>query len=145
VGARALHLDVPVRAARRRERAGGVPGREAPFPRLARAHARAAAVRADVLHGFTAKLAREHGVVVVEDLATKNLMANRSLAAAIGDQGWGELARQLTYKTARHGGQLIVAARWFASGHVSAWRKHWTPRIGALTKRWNGPAISPKS
>jgi putative transposase len=67
------------------------------------------------LHGFTARLAREHGVVVVEDLATKNLMANRSLAQAIGDQGWGELARQLQYKTARHGGRLIVADRWFAS------------------------------
>ena len=42
-------------------------------------------------------------------------MANRSLAQAIGDQGWGELVRQLQYKTARHGGQLIVADRWFAS------------------------------
>lgn len=62
--------------------------------------------------GFTVDLAREHGVVVVEHLATKNLMANRSLAQAIGDQGWGELARQLGYKTARHGGQLVVAGRW---------------------------------
>jgi len=78
-------------------------------------HARTAAVRIDALHGFTARLARAHGVVVVEDLATRNLMANRSLAAAIGDQGWGELARQLRYKTARHGGQLIVADPWFAS------------------------------
>jgi putative transposase len=42
-------------------------------------------------------------------------MANRSLAAAIGDQGWAELARQLQYKTARHGGQMIVADRFFAS------------------------------
>ena len=79
------------------------------------AHARVAAVRADALHPFTAQLARAHGVVVVEDLATKNLMANRHLAAAIGDQGWADLARQLAYKTARHGGQLIVADRWFAS------------------------------
>jgi putative transposase len=70
------------------------------------------------LHRFTARLAREHGIVVVEDLATKNLMANRSLAAAIGDQGWGELARQLGYKTARHGGRLIVADRWFASSRT---------------------------
>jgi len=56
--------------------------------RLGRAHARAAAIRADALHGFTSRLAREHGLIVVEDLATKNLMANRALAAAIGDQGW---------------------------------------------------------
>jgi putative transposase len=97
-----------------RAQKGSVNRRKA-VARLGRAHATAAAVRADALHRFTAQLAREHGVVVVEDLATKNLMANRSLAQAIGDQGWGELARQLRYKTARHGGRLIVADRWFAS------------------------------
>jgi putative transposase len=54
-------------------------------------------------------------VIVVEDLATANMLGNHHLAAAISDQGWGELARQLTYKSARHGGLLIVADRWFAS------------------------------
>jgi putative transposase len=93
----------------------GSANRRRAVARLGRAHAKAAAVRADALHAFTATLARKHGVVVVEDLATKNLMANRALAAAIGDQGWAELARQLTYKTARSGGRLIVADRWFAS------------------------------
>jgi putative transposase len=83
--------------------------------RLARAHARVAAVRADVLHTFTARLARAHAVIVVEDLATANMLGNHHLAAAIADQGWGELARQLAYKSARHGGRLIVADRWFAS------------------------------
>ena len=93
----------------------GSANRRKAVARLGRAHATAAAVRAEALHGFTAQLARAHGVVVVEDLATKNLMSNRSLAAAIGDQGWGELARQLEYKTTRCGGRLIVADRWFAS------------------------------
>jgi putative transposase len=79
------------------------------------AHARAAAGRADALHSFTASLVRDHGVVVIEDLATRNMMLNRHLAAAIGDQGWAELARQLTHEAARHGGQLLVADRWFAS------------------------------
>lgn len=46
---------------------------------------------------------------MVEDRATKNLLGNRYLTAAIADQGWGGLAR------ARHGGRLIVAERWFAS------------------------------
>jgi putative transposase len=104
------HLQRAVSRARR-----GSANRRKAVARLGRAHARAAAGRADALHRFTAALAREHGVVVVEDLATRNLMANRSLAAAIGDQGWAELARQLAYKTARHGGQCIVADRWFAS------------------------------
>jgi putative transposase len=93
----------------------GSANRRRAIARLGRAHASVAAVRADALHGFTARLAREHGVVVVEDLATASLMANRSLAAAIGDQGWAELARQLAYKATRHGGRMIVADRWFAS------------------------------
>src|SRR4051812_42242438 len=93
----------------------GSANRRRSVARLGPAHAKVAAVRAAALHAFTAALARSHGVVVVEDLGTKNLMPNRSLAAAIGDQGWAELARHLQYKTARHGGQLIVADRWFAS------------------------------
>lgn len=93
----------------------GSTNRRRAVARLGRAHARTAASRADALHGFTSRLAKAHGVLVVENLATKNLMANRHLAAAIGDQGWAELARQLAYKTTRHGGQLIVANRWFAS------------------------------
>lgn len=97
-----------------RARKGSANRRKA-VARLGRAHATVAAVRADALHVFTAGLARAHSAVVVEDVATANLMANRSIAAAIGDQGWAELARQLQYKTARSGGQCIVADRWFAS------------------------------
>lgn len=110
---RLRHVKHLQRAVSRTQR--GSTNRRRAVARLGRAHAKAAAVRADALHAFTAALARSHGAVVVEDLATKNLMANRSLARAIGDQGWAELARQLAYKTTRHGGQLIVADRWFAS------------------------------
>jgi putative transposase len=110
---RLRHVRHLQRAVSRTQR--GSANRRKAVARLGRAHATVAAVRADALHAFTAELARAHGVVVVEDLATANLMANRSLAAAIGDQGWAELARQLQYKTARHGGQCIVADRWFAS------------------------------
>ena len=102
--------------------------------RLAKAHARVAAVRADALHTFTARLSRTHAVIVVEDLPTANLMRNRHLAAAISDQGWGELARQLGYKTARHGGQLIVADRWFASSKTCSCCGWVTPKL-SLSQR----------
>lgn len=83
--------------------------------RLARAHSRVVAVRTNRLHTFTSQLARSHGVIVVEDLAVANMLKNHHLAAAISDQGWGELRRQLQYKTTRHGGQLIAADRFFPS------------------------------
>ena len=83
--------------------------------RLARAHATVAARRADALHVFTSRLARSHAVIGVEDLAVANMLRNRHLAAAISDQGWGELRRQLGYKADRHGGVLVVADRWYPS------------------------------
>ena len=85
--ARVAHLQ---RALSRSQR--GSANRTKAAARLARAHARVAAVRADGLHTFTARLSRAHPVIVVEDLATANLMKNRHMAAAIGDQGCAELA-----------------------------------------------------
>jgi putative transposase len=103
--------------------------------RVARAHARVGALRADTLHTFTARLARTHGVVVVEDLATANLMANHHLAAAIGDQGWGELARQLTYKAQRHGDRVVVAHRWFPSSKTCSCCGWVTPKPACTNAR----------
>ena len=54
--------------------------------RLGRAHARVGAVRTSRLHQFTAALAKAHRMVVVEDIATANLMRNHHLAQAIGDR-----------------------------------------------------------
>jgi putative transposase len=43
------------------------------------------------------------------------MLRNRRLARHVQDASFGEIRRQLTYKTRWHGGALIVADRWFAS------------------------------
>jgi transposase len=43
------------------------------------------------------------------------MLANRHLARAISDCGFAEIRRQLAYKTAWHGGRLLVADRWYPS------------------------------
>jgi IS605 OrfB family transposase len=60
-------------------------------------------------------LAREHGTVVVEDLNVAGMLANRKLARYITDAAFGELRRQLAYKTQWNGGRLLVADRWYPS------------------------------
>jgi transposase len=52
---------------------------------------------------------------VVEDLNVAGMLKNRRLARHVADASFGEFRRQAGYKTAWHGGQLIVADRWFAS------------------------------
>ena len=83
--------------------------------RLGRAHARVSNLRRDGLHKLTTRLAREHGTVVVEDLNVAGMLRNRKLARHIADAGFGELRRQLAYKTEWNGGRLIVADRWYPS------------------------------
>jgi IS605 OrfB family transposase len=83
--------------------------------RLARAHARVANLRRDGLHKLTSRLAREHGTIVVERLNVAGMLGNRRLARRIADAGWGELRRQLGYKTTWAGGMLVQADRWFPS------------------------------
>ena len=83
--------------------------------RIAREHARIRHLRQDALHKLSARLVRDHGTIVIEDLNVRGMMANRRSARAIGDMGFHELRRQLDYKAARHGRRLIVADRFFAS------------------------------
>lgn len=82
---------------------------------LARAHGRVANLRRDGIHKLTSRLAWEFGTVVVEDLNIAGMIRNRRLARAISDAGFGQLRRQLAYKTQWNGGRLVVADRWFPS------------------------------
>ena len=86
--------------------------------KLAKLHAKVANIRNDELHKLTTRLASQYGVIVIEDLNVKGMMANHRLARAVGDMGFHEFRRQLVYKTAMRGGDLIVADRWFASSKI---------------------------
>jgi len=82
---------------------------------LGKAHGRVADQRKDALHKITTELAKEFGVIVLEDLNVAGMMKNRRLARHIGDASFGEIRRQLEYKTAWNGGRVVLADRWFPS------------------------------
>jgi IS605 OrfB family transposase len=86
--------------------------------RLARAHARVANARRDALHKLTSELASGYGTVVVEQLNVAGMVRNRHLARVISDAGFGELRRQLSYKSSWHGSILFTADRWFPSSRT---------------------------
>ena len=78
-------------------------------------HHRTANLRRDGIHKLTTALAREYGTIVVEDLHVAGMLRNRTLARVVSDAGFGEIRRQLTYKTGWNGGRVVVASRWFPS------------------------------
>jgi putative transposase len=83
--------------------------------KIARLHARAANLRENALHQLTTRLAAAYGTVVVEDLHVAGMMKNRRLARHLADAGFGQMRRQLGYKTLRRGGRLVMAGRFYPS------------------------------
>jgi putative transposase len=80
--------------------------------KLARLQRTVANQRADTLHQLTSRLAKTKAVVVIEDLNVSGMLKNHHLAQAIGDVGFAEVRRQLSYKAAWYGCQALVASRW---------------------------------
>ena len=90
-------------------------GRRKAARRLGKMHGRVAAVRKALLHSISSELAKGSAVLVIEDLNAAGMLRNRKLARHISDAGFGELRRQLEYKSAWFSTELIVADRWFPS------------------------------
>ncbi|NEU71215.1 IS200/IS605 family element transposase accessory protein TnpB [Hassallia byssoidea VB512170] len=82
---------------------------------VARVHERIANSRKDFQHKLSRKLVNENQVIVVENLAVKNMVKNHTLAKAISDCGWSEFTRQLKYKAERDGKTYLEIGRFFPS------------------------------
>ena len=82
---------------------------------IAKLHKRIADIRKDTLHKITTYLAKNHSVVVIEDLNVSGMLANHKLAKAIADMGFYEFRRQLEYKCEIYQSQLIIVDRFYPS------------------------------
>jgi len=99
--------------------------REKARQKIAKAHYRISNIRKDALHKATSAIAartkpnsERPSVVVVEDLNVSGMLKNHSIAQAIGDAGMAEFRRQLEYKCAWYGIELMVADRFFPSSRL---------------------------
>jgi len=104
--------------------------------KLSRLHAKVACIRSDSLHKFTTDVTRRFHTVVIEDLNVKGMVKNRRLARSIADMGFFECRRQLGYKAAMRGGQIIVADRWFASSKTCSACGHKLAVLPLSVRQW---------
>jgi putative transposase len=80
---------------------------------LARFHQRIANQRADYLHKKTTKMAKTYKVIGLEGLNVAGMVRNHKLALSLSDASFGEIRRQLIYKSEWFGGRVVLVGTFF--------------------------------
>jgi putative transposase len=83
--------------------------------KVAKVHAKIVRCREDFLHKLSRKLVDENQVIVVENLAVRNMVKNHKLAKSISDAGWGQFCTMLKYKSEWEGKTYIEVDRFYPS------------------------------
>lgn len=109
---------------------------------LARVHSKIARVREDYLHKLSRKIVDENQVIVVEDLAVKNMVKNHNLAKAISDVGWGTFCTMLKYKAEQEGKIYLEVDRFFPSSHLCSNTLQRVPKMDLSVRMFDCPHCS---
>lgn len=86
--------------------------------KVAKIHERITNMRRDFLHKLSTYLVKNHDILCIEDLSSKNLMKNHKLAKAIGDVSWSEFVRMLEYKADWYEKLVSKISRWYPSSQL---------------------------
>jgi len=87
--------------------------------KIQRVHCRVSCIRNDAIHQMTTAVAKtKPRLVVIEDLAVKNMMRNHKLARSLSDVAFGETRRQFEYKGKWYGFEVMVADRYYPSSKM---------------------------
>lgn len=121
--------------------------------KLAGLHRCIANRRLDYQHKMTTEIASTYQVIGIEDLNVAGMLRNHCLALSIADAGFGEIRRQLSYKSEWYGGVLVEIDRFFPSSKLCRFcgcinsdlalaDRIWTCDCGAVLDRDQNAALN---
>ena len=103
---------------------------------MARFHGRIANRRADYLHKLTTQLASTYAVLGMENLNVSGMLRNHHLALSLADASFGEIRRQLKYKSDWLGGRMVVIDRFYPSSQLCSVCGVKYPGLGLKDREW---------
>ncbi len=106
---------------------------------VARVHSKIKRVREDFLHKLSRKIVDENQVIVVENLAVRNMVKNHCLAKAISDAGWSRFCTMLKYKAEMVGKVYLEIGRFFASTHLCSNTLKPLPKMDLSVREFDCP------
>jgi len=83
--------------------------------RLALYHLKISDRRSDYIHKATSFIAKKYKFIAVEDLNVDGMKKNHKIALSISDASFGEIVRQLKYKSEFYGGYVYSVDRFYPS------------------------------
>jgi len=97
------------------------------YREIARQQARIANVRRDTTQKMTTDLSRKAYIIRIEDLNVKGMLSNHKLAAAVSNNCFYEIRRQLIYKQSHYGTRVELVDRWYPSSKMCSECGHIQP------------------
>lgn len=107
---------------------------------VAKTHEKIRNSRLNHLHNITTRLVRENQTICVEDLSVVNMMKNHCLSKSISDASWGELLRQLKYKSCWNERNFVVIDKFFPSSKTCNKCKFVNQDLTLADRKWVCPA-----
>lgn len=86
--------------------------------KVAKLQERIANQRRDAIHKMTTNLVRNYDTICIEDLNVKGMVKNHHLAKSVSDAAFGEMRRQLEYKSAWYGRTVSTIDRFYPSSQL---------------------------
>jgi len=86
--------------------------------RIARLHEKIRNIRRDHIHKSSWGLVKSYQTICFEDLGIEDMLKNPSLARSVSDASWGELIRQIEYKSDWYGREFVKVGRHFPSTQI---------------------------